>query len=86
MTKRPFKAKGNHATNKLKLVHNDVCVLMRVQARGGYEYFITFTDDYSRYGYVYLMHHKSEAFEKFRKYKVEAEKKLGIYTKQLRSY
>ena len=65
MRKRPFKAKGNHATKKLELVHNDVCELMRVQAKGGYEYFITFIDDYSRYGYVYLMHHKSEAFEKF---------------------
>ena len=38
---------------------------MSVQARGGYEYFITFTDDYSRYGYVYLIRHKSEAFDKF---------------------
>ena len=85
MTKRPFKAKENHATKKLELVLNDVCGLMSVQARGGYEYFITFTDDYSRYGYVYLMHHKSEAFEKFRKYKVEAEKQLGIYIKQLKS-
>ena len=50
MTKRPFKAKGNHATKELELVHNDVCGLMSVQARGRYEYFITFTDDYSRYG------------------------------------
>ena len=65
MTKWPFKAKGNRATMKLELVLNDVSGLMSIQARGGYEYFITFTDDYSRYGYVYLMHHKSEAFEKF---------------------
>ena len=65
MTKRPFKAKGNRATIQLELVHTDVCGPMSVQARGGYEYFITFTDDYSRYGYVYLMRHKSEAFDKF---------------------
>ena len=65
MTKRPFKAKGNRATIQLELVHTDVCGPMSVQARGGYEYFITFTNDYSRYGYVYLMRHKSEAFYKF---------------------
>ena len=53
--------------------------------QGGYEYFITFTDDYSRYGYVYLMRHKSEAFDKFREYKAEAEKQLGVHIKQLRS-
>ena len=28
------------------------------------------------------MHHNSEAFEKFQKYKVEVEKQLGIYIKQ----
>ena len=65
MTKRPFTAKGNYATKQLELVHIDVCGLMSIQARDGYEYFITFTDDYSGYGYVYLMRYKSETFEKF---------------------
>ena len=57
---------------------------MRVQARGGYEYFVTFTDDYSIYGFVYLMHQKSETFDKFREYKAKAEKQLGVHIKQLR--
>ena len=84
MTKRPFKAKGYRATKPLELVHTDVCLLMRVQARGGYEYFVTFTDDYSRYGFVYLMCQKSETFDKFQEYKAEAEKQLGVHIKQLR--
>ena len=58
-----------------------MCGPMSVQVRGGYEYFITFTDDCSVYGYVYLMRHKSEAFEKFREYKVEAEKQLDVHIK-----
>ena len=41
------------------------------------EYFITFIDDYSRYGYVYLLKHKSEALKKFKNYKTEVEKQLG---------
>ena len=85
MTKRPFKAKGYHATKPLELVHTDVCNLMHVQARGGYEYFVTFTYDYSRYGFVYLMRQKSKTFDKFREYKAEAEKQLGVHIKQLRS-
>ena len=84
MTKRPFKAKGYCATKPLELVHI-VCSPMHVQARGGYEYFVTFTDDYSRYGFVYLMRQKSETFDKFREYKAEAEKQLGVHIKQLRS-
>ena len=53
--------------------------------RGGYEYFITFIDDYSRYGYLYLMHHKSETFEKFKEFKAEVENHRGKSIKFLRS-
>ena len=55
MTKRHFNAKGRKAKELLELVHMNVCGPMSTQAKGGYLYFITFTDDYSRYGYVYLM-------------------------------
>ena len=46
---------------------------MSVEARGGYHYFLTFTDDLSRYGYIYLMKHKSETFEKFKEFQSEVE-------------
>ena len=52
-----------------------------VQARGGYEYFVTFTDDNSRYGFVYLMRQKSETFYKFREYKAEGGNQLGVHIK-----
>ncbi|KAK8993390.1 hypothetical protein V6N11_033491 [Hibiscus sabdariffa] len=54
-------------------------------ARGGYQYFITFTDDFSRYGYIYLMRHKSEALEKFKEFKNEVQNKHGKSIKALRS-
>ena len=41
MTKRPFKAKVNHGTRQLELVHTHVCGPMSIQAIGSYEYFIT---------------------------------------------
>ena len=47
---------------------------MSSSARGGYFYFITFTDDLSRYGYVYLMKHKLESFEIFKLFQNEVEK------------
>ena len=46
---------------------------MSVEAYGGYHYFLTFTDDLSRYGYIYLMKHKSETFEKFKEFQSEVE-------------
>ena len=85
MTKRPFNAKGNRATECLELIHSDVCGPFNVQARGGYEYFVTFTDDYSRYGHVYLMRRKFDTFEKFKEYQALVEKQLGKVIKTLRS-
>ena len=55
--------KSRKAQELLELVHTDVYGPMLAQAKGGYEYFITFTNEYSRYGYVYLMRRKSETFE-----------------------
>ena len=69
----------------LELVHTDVCGPMSTQAKRGYEYFITFTDDYSRYGYVYLMKRKSEASEKFKEFRAEVENQLGKCIKAIRS-
>ena len=74
MTKSPFTEKGERATELLGLVHTDVCEPMSTGARGGYFYFITFTDDLSRYGYVYLMKHKSDSFEMFKRFRSEVEK------------
>ena len=58
---------------------------MSTYAKGGYEYFITFTDDYSRCGYVYLMRRKSEAFEKFKEFRAKVENQLGKRIKAIRS-
>ena len=71
MTKAPFTGHSERVDNLLNLVHIDVCGSIISTARGGYQYFITFTDDYSRYGYLYLMKHKDESFEKFKTFKNE---------------
>ena len=65
ITKRSITAKGVRVEECLDLIHSDVCGSFCVHVRGGYEYFITFTDDYPRYGYVYLMKKKYEAMDKF---------------------
>jgi hypothetical protein len=71
MTNTPFTGIGERASDLLGLVHTDVCGPMSTTARGGFKYFITFTDDFSRYGYVYLMKHKSETFEVFKEFQNE---------------
>ena len=61
------------AADLLEIIHIDVCRPMSIKARGGYRYFLTFTDDLSRYGYIYLMKPKSEIVERFKEFKSEVE-------------
>ena len=53
-----------------------MCGSLNIRTKWGFEYFVTFIDDYSRYGYIYLLHRKFEAFKKFKKFLTEAEKQL----------
>ena len=85
MTKAPFTRHGERASDLLGLIHIDVYGPISSIARGGYQYFITFTDDFSRYNYIYLMRHKSESFEKFKLFKNEVQNQLGKNIKTLRS-
>ncbi|KAJ9566747.1 hypothetical protein OSB04_002713 [Centaurea solstitialis] len=85
MTKQPFNKDNERANDLIEIIHTDVCGPFSHEARGGYRYFITFTDDFSRYGYVYLMRHKSEAFEKFKEFQNEVHNQHDRKIKFLRS-
>ena len=58
------------STEKLQLVHTDVCGPMQTQSFGGNVYFITFTDDYSRYCKTYFLKKKSDALQNLRNLKL----------------
>lgn len=85
LTKKPFEGTNERAKELLELIHSDVCGPFSHEARGGYRYFVTFTDDFSRYGYVYLMRHKSETFDKFKEFQNEVQNQLNKKIKLLRS-
>ena len=85
MTKTPFPGFPERASDLLELIHTDVCGPMSSTARGGFQYFITFTHDLSRYAYVYLMKPKSKIFKKFKKFLNEVENQCGKKIKALRS-
>ena len=58
---------------------------MNVRARHGASYFITFIDDYTRYGHVYLISLKSQALDCFIQYINEVENQLDKKIKALRT-
>ncbi|KAL0445691.1 UNVERIFIED_CONTAM: hypothetical protein Slati_1697000 [Sesamum latifolium] len=77
MTKKPIIGQRAISNGVLDLIHIEVCGPLSTPARGGFSYFITFTDDHSRYGYVYQMSYKSEAFGRFKKYRLKVENQTG---------
>nr|GFB11385.1 hypothetical protein [Tanacetum cinerariifolium] len=77
MARKPYTNQVERAKDLLELIHTDVCGLFKTMSRQGASYFITFTDDFSRYGYVYLLKHKHKVFETFRVFQKEVENQLG---------
>jgi transposase InsO family protein len=78
-----FFSKHWKSSDLLEVINSDICGPLRTKTHRGMEYFITFTDDYSRYGRIYHIKHKSETIEKFKEYKLEVEKQLGRSIKSL---
>ena len=83
-TRKPFR-QGTRAEYPLQLIHSDICGPMSTRARHGALYFITFIDDYTHSGHVYLIVHKSEALECFRRYLNLVENQLHKKVKALKT-
>lgn len=84
-TRLPFKSSTTRATKLLEIVHSDICGPMETTSIGGAKYYITFIDDYSKKVFVYFLHKKSEALEKFKEFKSEVENQLECNIKCLRT-
>uniref|UniRef100_A0A2N9EY28 Integrase catalytic domain-containing protein n=1 Tax=Fagus sylvatica TaxID=28930 RepID=A0A2N9EY28_FAGSY len=68
--RKPFR-KAMKATQPLELIHSDICGPMNVKARHGASYFLTFIDDYTRYGYVQLIAHRYEVLDCLKRFVAE---------------
>jgi len=64
----PPKFSAKRSSRPGEIIHSDVCGPITPISHSGYRYFVTFTDDFSRYVTVYLLKNKSEVFTKFQEY------------------
>ncbi|GKB65552.1 retrotransposon protein, putative, ty1-copia subclass, partial [Tanacetum coccineum] len=85
MARKPYTHQVERAKDLLGLIHTNVCGPFKIMSRQGASYFFSFTDDFSRYGYVYLLKHKHEMFETFKVFQKEVENQLSKTIKSLRS-
>ena len=72
----PHSVLPTRSAGTLEIIHTDICGPFPVKSVDGYDSFITFTDDYSHYGYIYPIKERSEALDKFKIFKVEVENQL----------
>ncbi|GKF37382.1 zinc finger, CCHC-type containing protein, partial [Tanacetum coccineum] len=84
ITKKPFQ-NVKRETKVLELIHNDLCDLHATPSMRNKKYFVTFIDEASRFCYVYLLHSKDEALDKFKVFKTEVELQQGSQIKRFRT-
>jgi fructose/tagatose bisphosphate aldolase len=68
---------ANRMTDVLELIHTDICEPFSMTTRNDHVYFISFIDDYSRYGYIYLIKENAQVLDTFKSFKFEVELQLN---------
>lgn len=72
-------------TRPLELLHSDVCGPLPVPSRTGARYFLTITDDYSRFTWVHPIASKSDVFPRFQSFRKSVEAQFHLPISCLRS-
>jgi len=73
------------STQRLELIHSDLCGPFSTSSHGGAYYFATFTDDVSRMVWISFLKKKSDLLQHFQAFKAFAEKQAGSPIKSIRS-
>nr|CAN77210.1 hypothetical protein VITISV_000141 [Vitis vinifera] len=76
---------NNRAKSPFELVHIDVWGPCRTASTLGFQYFVTFIDDYSRCTWLFLMKNRAELFSIFQKFYAEIQTQFNISIHVLRS-
>jgi hypothetical protein len=71
--KQVKKGEAKRSAGVLEIIHTGICGLFPIKSVDGFDSFITFIDDFSRYGYIYPIKERSEALDKFKIFKAEVE-------------
>jgi hypothetical protein len=83
--KQVKKGEAKRSAGVLEIIHTDICGPFPIKFVDGFDSFITFTDDFSRYGYIYPIKERSEVLDKFKIFKAEIENRHNIKIKLVRS-
>jgi hypothetical protein len=65
-----FKSSKNRATQKLELIHSDVCGPMEEESWGGARFMLTLINDFIRKTNILTMIKKSDVKERLKEFKI----------------
>lgn len=82
-SKHSFPSSDSISKGILDLVHLDVCRPMTVSSLGGYLYFTTFIDNFSRKTWIYFLKRKDEVLPKLKAFKAQVENLTNMKIKVL---
>ena len=85
LTTKVRNAKVDRCIELLEVIHTNIYGPFTPPAIGGYKYFITFIDDYSRYGFVELIREKSNSLEALKAFKAKVKLQQGKKIKVVHS-
>lgn len=86
-TRRSFpQATSYRASDMLELIHGDLCGPITPTTPAHKRYVFVLIDDHIRYMWTILLSEKSEAFEKFKRFRVLADQETRFEIKTLRTY
>lgn len=80
----PYSRSMNNASAPLELIHSDVWGPAATSV-GGYRYYISFLDDFSKFSWIYLLHDRSEAPQIFLQFQAHVERLLDSKIKCVQS-
>ena len=80
----PYKYSTRVSTSPLELIHSDVWG-PTLPSSGGFKYYVSFIDDYSRYCWIYLLKHKSDVDSIFYTFQNHVERLLNAKIRSVQS-
>ena len=84
-TKLPFNNKDSFSSTPFDLLNSDIWGPAPVPIEGGSRYFVIFVDDFSRYTWIYLLHHRSELVSIYQTFHKMIETQFNLTIKVFRS-
>jgi hypothetical protein len=65
------KSGATHSSRVLEIIHTSLCGPFNVSSVHGFNSFITFTSDFSHYGYIFPRRERSNVLDKFKIFKLK---------------